>query len=360
MPFCRASVGGDERKKRRQGEARMVLYHARSVTNAIADPIAYDLGRRGVKVSTPMLLQRLKEHNAIAYEAEEKNLHRRVRGVGAVSSNMLWIVSGLGVFLMALFVDYHIVREFWTWALSNENGELQQALRESVVFKSLQVVFATLAIHFVLTQIGTGGRAAYGVFIFLLTIGMITGVGLLWATNSLPPGAKIFGVDIHGSADSVQKTLDALGLKPVGPAPAQVTPDPNAIVSGESIKTYQSVIWLSALSVLFLIVASVGAMALDWAVQSFSSLMGGAIHESHIGAAGRSNTMRDRLARVRVERGWIGAPEFWRHKIADFVTSYTSGVLSQRFTTARTQELLDAVTDAAQEAESRIAGEAQA
>jgi hypothetical protein len=329
----------------------MVTYQNFAPPSDVRDPDAYVLGRRGVRITADSLLQHLRRFNESYYEERERNLSRRLSGGGVFLHHGVGILAGLGVFLTALFVDYHIVKEFWTWALSNENGELQQALRDSVVFKSLQVVFATMAIHYVLTNIGTAGRGAFSVFIFLLTVMMITGVGLLWATNSLPPGAKLFGVDVHGSADNVNDTLRALGL----PAPSAAPASPDAVISQEAIRTYQTVIWLGALSVLFLIVSSVGAMALETAIKGFTGLTGGAIYDDN-SVARQSQTMRDELVRVRVERQRLqeDAIAFWRQKIAEFVASYTAGVLSQNFSTAHTQELIDKVNEAAAEAEARI------
>lgn len=331
----------------------MVLYHNRAATTSVPDQEAYELGKKGFLVSAAYLVQYMRRHNEVSYEVREQQLNRKVSGFGVRLHHSIAILAGFTIFVMALFVDYHIVKEFWTWALSNEDGELQAVLRDSVVFKSLQVVFATMAIHFVLTNIGGPGRTLFAIFIFILTVGMITGVGLLWATNSLPPGAKLFGVDVHGSAESVSQTLESMGLKPVTPqTDGQAA---GGVISADAIKTYQTVIWLGALSVLFLIVASVGAMALEGAIRGFTGLTGGAIYDTNRAVAARSHALRDDLDRVRVERTRVNSSEFWRHKIADFVTSYTSGVLSQRFSTSRTQELLDSVTVAAKEAETELA-----
>ncbi|HAH09653.1 MAG TPA: hypothetical protein DCL48_06090, partial [Alphaproteobacteria bacterium] len=180
----------------------MQISHNLSAPEA-RDPEAYQLGRRGIRISADSLLQHLRRFTDGYYEEQDRILSRKLQGVGILTHHGFGILAGLGVFIAALVVDYFIVREFWTWALSNEMGELQQTLRDSVIFKSLQVVFATMAIHYMLSNIGKTGRSLYTVFIFLLTIMMIVGIGTMWATNTLPPGAKLFGVDIHGSADTV-------------------------------------------------------------------------------------------------------------------------------------------------------------
>jgi hypothetical protein len=316
----------------------------------VRDPEAYRLGQRGVRVSGDSLLQHLRRFSAAYFDEMEEKLERKIGGTGVVTHHGVGMIAGAAIFIAALVVDFFIVKEFWTWALSNENGDLQNALRDSVVFKSLQVVFATMAIHFMLTNIGSFGRAAYTIFICVLTIGMITGIGLLWATNSLPPGATLFGVDIHGSANAVNDTLRQLGLD----APAAASGG-NGIITSEAIKTYQTVIWLGALSVLFLIVASVGALALEMAIRNFTGMTGGAMHDTN-SVAVKSQSMRDELARVRAERDRLNedAIAFWRQKISEFVASYTTGVLSQNFSTGQTQDLIDNVNEAAKNAENRL------
>lgn len=316
----------------------------------IRDPEAHSLGRRGIRVSADSMLQHLRRFSSAYYDEMQERLVRKTRGRGVVAHHGVGMFAGGLIFFMAMIVDFFIVKEFWTWALSNENGDLQNALRDSVVFKSLQVVFATMAIHFMLTNIGAYGRAMYTMFICLLTILMITGIGLLWATNSLPPGATLFGVDIHGSASAVNDTLRQLGLD----APA-ASSGGGGVITGESIKTYQTVIWLGALSMLFLIVASVGALALEMAIRNFTGMTGGAMHDTNA-VAMRSQSMRDELARIKVEHQRLRSnPEnFWKQKIAEFVVSYTAGVLSQKIPTSPVQTLIDDVNAAAREAETRM------
>jgi hypothetical protein len=115
------------------------------------------------------------------------------------------------------------------------------------------------------------------------------------------------------------------------------------------------VIWLGALSMLFLIVASVGALALEMAIRNFTGMTGGAMHDTNA-VAMRSQSMRDELARIKVEHQRLRSnPEnFWKQKIAEFVVSYTAGVLSQKIPTSPVQTLIDDVNAAAREAETRM------
>lgn len=78
-------------------------------------------------------------------------------------------------------------------------------LANTVAAKSMQVLFATLAVHYLVSNIGHGGRLAYSLVVFLITAVMVIGIGLLWANNSLPAGAKVVGLDVHQSAQQVDR-----------------------------------------------------------------------------------------------------------------------------------------------------------
>jgi len=58
----------------------------------------------------------------------------------------------LAILLIAMFVDYHIIREVWTRALSNE---FMVVPPPAILgdFKSLQVIFAVLIVHFMLRSL---------------------------------------------------------------------------------------------------------------------------------------------------------------------------------------------------------------
>ena len=90
---------------------------------------------------------------------------------------------------------------------------------------------------------------------------MILGIGMLWANNSLPDGAKVFGFDVNASAKQVDSFLNGLGVKPPRAAsvPAEV----------KLLKKYEVFIWLFSLGAIFLVVASIGAMALGLVLLSW-------------------------------------------------------------------------------------------
>lgn len=100
---------------------------------------------------------------------------------------LYFVVAGLAlsIMLVAMFVDYHIIREVWTRALANEFMVVPPALQSSVVFKSLQVIFAVLIVHFMLKITGAYGRNTMIMAGFVLAMVMIGGLGYLVAYNNM-------------------------------------------------------------------------------------------------------------------------------------------------------------------------------
>ncbi len=303
---------------------------------------AYNWGRRGIEVTSTLLRNWLGAHTENTLRLRSENLRRRVRGPGAVMHHSTAIFLGLGVFVTALFVDYNIIHEFWSRALANEFGEVPPALATTVASKSLQVVFATLAVHYLISNIGHGGRVAYSLFIFAITAVMVIGIGLLWANNSLPAGAKVFGLDVNHSAQQVDQFLKGLGIKPPRAAamPAEV----------KALKKYELLIWLFSLGVIFLVVASIGAMALHTAMRGFTGMTGGALYDTHREAR-HGNRVRDELRQAELDLIHLRnyPEEFRKEKTAEFITVYTEGVVSGTLTSSRRGYLLRRAHEAADE-----------
>jgi hypothetical protein len=265
-----------------------------------------------------------------------------VSGPGAAFHHWSAVFLGVGIFLLALFVDYNIIHEFWTRALSNEFGEVPPAMANTVAAKSLQVMFATLAIHYLITNIGHGGRVAYSLLIFAVTAFMVVGIGLLWAHNSLPEGAKVFGFDVNSSGQAVDNFLKGLGVKPPRAAsvPAEV----------KVLKKYEIFIWLFSLGAIFLVVASIGAMALHSAMRGFTGITGGALYDNHSEAV-RGNRVRDDLRQAQLDLQHLRADAegFKQAKLAEFITHYTEGVVAGRYGSSRRGYLLRKANEAAEE-----------
>ncbi|MBL8782774.1 MAG: hypothetical protein JNL06_17685 [Alphaproteobacteria bacterium] len=301
--------------------------------------VAYLWGKQGVEISTSLLQSWLNGHTKQNLEHRRDILKRRISGSGAWFQHGSAVVLGLFVFITALWVDYNIISEFWTRALSNEFGEVPPGLANTVAAKSLQVLFATLAVHYLVSNIGHGGRVTYSILIFLITAVMVIGIGLLWANNSLPAGAKVFGLDVNQSAQQVDQFMKGLGIKPprAAPQPAEV----------KLLKKYELIIWLFSLGVIFLVVASIGAMALHTAMRGFTGFTGGALYDTNRDVR-HGNSLRDELKRTMVDLSHLEQDEgkFRRSKVAEFLTTYTDGVVAGGFTNGRRRRLLDLADEA--------------
>ena len=298
-------------------------------TLVISDYTAYELGKKGIRISSQFLSNYLGAFNAHTMEVKERILSRRVVGLGATTQHLSAVIFGLLIFVAALFVDYNIIHEFWVRILSNEFMEVPAELVTSVVMKSLQVVFATLSIHYLFSHIGHKGQVAYVVFVFLLTASMIGGVGLLYAHNSMP-------IESSALSEPLQNFANKLGIESV---PSSVKEDPSAYAL---LNEYKEWVWLSALSVLFFIVASIGAMGLHTATRGFASITGGALYDN-TRDSNRNNRYRDELAQVQKDRKRleeVGPSEFIRGKVSEFQASYSVGLIDGRHSQATCEQLL--------------------
>ncbi|MEJ0043766.1 MAG: hypothetical protein WDM81_16780 [Rhizomicrobium sp.] len=170
---------------------------------------------------------------------------------------------------VAMFVDYQIIRgDVWTRALSNEFQVVPDSLQNSVIFKSLQVVFAVLIIHFFLKMTGVYGRNAMIGVAFVLALVMIGGLGYLVAYNNMA-GATSATLERSGDgAGAGASSIDALFSKPgdAGPAAATLANASDGVslglpkLSNASLANADSWFWLAFASVIFFIVTIVAAL----------------------------------------------------------------------------------------------------
>jgi hypothetical protein len=193
------------------------------------------------------------------------------------------IVFTLGIALLAMFVDYHIIREVWTRALSNEFMQVPDSLKSSVVFKSLQVIFAVLIVHFMLKITGVYGRNTMIVAAFLLALVMIGSLGYLVAYNNMAGGTSTtLEHQQAGDASSSGNSIDQLFATPAkSDQQVQVTPAssiseyslPLPKLSQNSLADTDSWVWLAFASVVFFIVTTVAALYMQGAennIRNFS------------------------------------------------------------------------------------------
>ena len=173
---------------------------------------------------------------------------------------MAFLLVGLIAF-GALVVDYMIVSEFWTRALANEFLELPGALGSSVAFKSMQVLFATVAAHILYEQLGAFGKAVFVRIVFVLALAMLLGVGVLLALMSLPNGIAATSDGSVGS--SLGNALAGLGIS------TDATQETARTTSEiDQMRGWQPLAWLSSLGIVFLVVTGVAALCIHYAVAS--------------------------------------------------------------------------------------------
>jgi hypothetical protein len=188
-----------------------------------------------------------------------------------------------------MFVDYSIIRgDIWTRALSNEFMVVPASLQSSVVFKSLQVVFAVLIVHFMLKITGVYGRNAMITTGFVLALVMIGCLGYLVAYNNMAGGTSAT-LEHHedGGAPAQDNSISKLFASLNAPDDSASSPDAHVDgvasraprsgmqnadetstlsvpkVSQRSLANADSWLWLAFASVIFFIVTMVAALYLQ-------------------------------------------------------------------------------------------------
>lgn len=181
----------------------------------------------------------------------------------------------LAIALLAMFVDYQIIRgDVWTRALSNEFMVVPASLQASVIFKSMQVLFAVLIVHFMLKITGVYGRNALVATAFVFALVMIGCLGYLVAYNNMS-GATSATLEQHedGSGSGPGNAIDRL-FTTDGAAQAKPTATPAVAqasmtegfslglpkISQSSLANADSWFWLAFASVIFFIVTTVAAL----------------------------------------------------------------------------------------------------
>ena len=185
-------------------------------------------------------------------------------------------VLSLAIVLISMFVDYHIIREVWTRALANEFMVVPPALQSSVMFKSLQVVFAVLIVHFMLKITGAYGRNTMIAASFVLALMMIAGLGYLVAYNNMAGGTATAheqmtatgqpqnnnAIDQLFASDNTSGVQQA-AMTTVAPRAATATDGVSLglpKLSETSLAHADSWFWLAFASVVFFIVTTVAAL----------------------------------------------------------------------------------------------------
>ncbi len=229
--------------------------------------------------------------------SSQDNDESRVIARNLETSRQVAHYSGLYVFgmmiaiaiaLLAMFVDYQIIRgDVWTRALSNEFMVVPVSLQASVVFKSLQVVFAVLIVHFMLKITGVYGRNAMITTGFVLALVMIGCLGYLVAYNNMAGGTsatlehhedgsapaqdnsinKLFA-SLNTPSDTTSSDVQADGTTSRAARSGMENADETSTlavpkVSQRTLANADSWLWLAFASVIFFIVTMVAALYLQ-------------------------------------------------------------------------------------------------
>jgi hypothetical protein len=185
------------------------------------------------------------------------------------------IVLALGIALLAMFVDYQIIRgDVWTRALSNEFMVVPASLQSSVIFKSMQVLFAVLIVHFMLRITGAYGRNALITAGFVFALVMVGGLGYLVAYNNMS-GATSARYEQRDESQPQTNSIDRLFATDVRSDSPHAVPASDHLASADTSSEYSlplpkisqaslanadSWVWLAFASVIFFIVTTVAAL----------------------------------------------------------------------------------------------------
>lgn len=326
---------------------------ARNRTAAVANQVAYDLGYQGVHISEPLLSSYVQEGDEVEWRKRSAVLTSRVTGTNL--HHWTLIIVGLGVFAAAIVVDYAIVSEYWTRLLSNEFGEVEPSMVATVCAKSLQVLFATLAMHFIFSAYGGVLRGLVSLLLFSVTFLMLLAIGIVWANASMPEGTKVFTGETSSTARAIEQFSQSMGVVPKGQQS-----DANSVAAPIPwLRENEIGIRLVSLAIVFVIVASIGAMALDTAIRGFSCWTGGSVCDKGTEAVSGTR-LTSEYASFAAEDGVMR--KCWRFRkqnssatrvarsredlISEFVKSYTAGVMDRQLAPNLLDRLADGVKSA--------------
>ncbi|HEX3810517.1 MAG TPA: hypothetical protein VHW02_12565 [Rhizomicrobium sp.] len=215
-----------------------------------------------------------------AADADDAHIIARNMEKSRQVSHYRWLyvlggVVAVVIALLAMFVDYQIIRgDIWTRALSNEFMIVPASLQASVIFKSMQVIFAVLIIHFMLKITGVYGRNTLVATAFVLALVMIGCLGYLVAYNNMVGGTsatlehsqsvapsdnsnaidQLFGTSQQASAHAPVVAASMPGAK--SDELAFNVPK----LSDKTLANADSWFWLAFASVIFFIVSTVAAL----------------------------------------------------------------------------------------------------
>jgi hypothetical protein len=185
----------------------------------------------------------------------------------------LWLYLGAAlasvvIVTAALSVDYSILKEFWYQAMMNEYMMVPPELLSSVPLKALQVLFATIGIHLVLRHMPRWVVTGFTAIIFVMTVGMMLAIGFLYAHKTLPADnqATLAGetTEQSGLFGSLEDSGVSMGAGSDDENVGVITNAFEGVFSSEDLAIIDAIGWLVALTMIFLVVASIGALFMLW------------------------------------------------------------------------------------------------
>lgn len=186
-------------------------------------------------------------------------------------SHFLWLyfaaaLGSVAIVIAALTVDYSILKEFWHQAMMNEYMMVPPELQDSVSLKALQVLFATIGIHLVLRHAPNWMVGMFTGVIFVMTVLMMIAIGFLYAHKTLPVENQ---ATVAGESTEESGLLGAFA-ESLGDASSEAATSGrigqglSEIFDAGTLAWIDAVGWLVALTAIFLVVASIGALFLLW------------------------------------------------------------------------------------------------
>lgn len=219
---------------------------------------------------------------------------------------VLGLVFGVTGFLLMMWVDYTVLKEFWGSFQTDDLGQSRLSGGE-IVIKSLQVLAAATLFHFFYQSLSPLWRKRYIQGVFTMAVLLLFAMGVLYSVASVPEGTTVGGVEIKPSQQVVDTTLCDLGLRQDCSAEAAAAagaagPDAETGFVGAAVGFLRGLEFFSylALIVIFVAVTSAAVMLLHVALRASRALFGSVQEEASEQEGADVSTPSAMRARVRL------------------------------------------------------------
>lgn len=323
----------------------------------------YRRGRSRTTITANLLVNHLKRWQAALLDrlsiikGEIKELEERV-SPGMIFTLIFALLFGAAGFLVAIAVDYYIVRDFWNAVFANEYGEVPASAGLSPLAKALQVVVAALMFHFLYQALGRTGKRIFIYVMGVLAVILLLGVGVWVANDNLPPNFSMFGVQLTEETEVRDTTLTDLGLAPAEPeqAPADSAAETRNTEGKALVSNALGVLWFAAFGMIFIVVTGVAALSLGVASRAAAGLFGSIDREYSDGRALNRQDARFRLVRARKAEANLENPDYRKMLLEASLADFQQGYLDAmgRLSEERERDLREAFSQAEDEALAQV------